>query len=52
MKEFVWINKKKILNLAFGQVDEKIMAKTENVSLFLFWFKYYVYGKWKWGWMG
>ena len=46
MKEFVWINRIFFLNLAFGQVGEKMMAKTENISLFLFCFKYYVYGKW------
>jgi hypothetical protein len=28
MKEFVWINRFFFLNLAFGQVGEKIMAKT------------------------
>ena len=33
MKEFVWINKNFVLNLAFGQVDEKMKAKTDDKFL-------------------
>ena len=31
MKEFVWINRKKILILAFGQVGDNIKAKTAHL---------------------
>lgn len=33
MKEFVWLNKIFVLNLAFGQVDEKMKAKTDDKFL-------------------